>query len=38
MLTITIKDLKMQLSNFNLLIEKGAICFELLAQKVETSK
>ena len=38
MLVIAIKDFEMHLSNLNLLIEKNAICFELLASKKEISK
>lgn len=38
MLAITIKNLDVHLSNFNLAIEKSAICFEFLVQKRETDK
>lgn len=37
-LTIVIKDLKVQLSNLDLPIRNSAICFEPLAQKEETGK
>lgn len=38
MLTVTIKDLQLRLSNSNLLIRKRAICFKLLAPKREADK
>ena len=38
MLNVTIKDLKVRLSNSNLPIENSVICFELLVQKKEIGK
>ena len=38
MLAVAIKDLEVRLGNPNLPLGKSAICFELLAQKKETSK
>lgn len=35
---VAMKDLELQSDNSNLLLEKSAIWFELLAQKGETSK
>lgn len=38
MLTIVIKNLKIQMTNSNLLMRKNAICFEVSNQKRETDK
>lgn len=38
MLAVVIKNLEVYLSNLNLLIEKNANFFKLLAQKEETDK
>lgn len=38
MLAIAIEDLKVQLSNSNLLIKKNAICFKSLVYKEKISK